>query len=139
MKYGATQDDLTKFLDVQLQINDAGYQLSETFLDVAHSAVAEKEALIEANEALIKSQNEMVNTASSVDSLFESMQGLRNVSFIGEDWYTSFVDEINKAMNGDIDMDELEKKMASAISNSVSEAISDIKSMSSTIPEAIFS
>ena len=139
MKYGATQDDLNKFLDVQLQINDAGYQLSETFLDVAHSAVAEKEALIEANEALIKSQNEMINTASSVDSLFESMQGLRNVSFIGEDWYTSFVDEINKAMNGDIDMDELEKKMALAISNSVSEAISDIKSMSSTIPEAIFS
>ena len=139
MKYGATQDDLTKFLDVQLQINDAGYQLSETFLEVAHSAVAEKESLIEANEALIKSQSEMVNTASSVDSLFESMQGLRNVNFIGEDWYTSFVDEINKAMNGDIDMDELEKKMASAISNSVSEAISDIKSMSSTIPEAIFS
>ena len=138
-KYGASQSDLNKILQQEKAMGTAGFRLSDAFMKIASSAVDANDALVEQNETLRKIQEATVDYANSIDSLMESMQSIRNVSFAGEDWYQSFTEELDKALNGEVDTTALEDKTSIALSKAIENAVNDIKDMSSTVPEVIFS
>lgn len=138
-KYGASQGDLNKILAQEKAMGTAGFRLSDAFMEIASSAVEANDSLVEQNETLRKLEEASIDYANSLDSLMESMQTLRNVSFSGEDWYQSFITELDKASNGEIDLSSLENATSEVLRKVISNAMDDIGNMSSTIPEVIFS
>ena len=107
-EYGASITQITQLFE-EMQTGGMGVagDFREAFLVAAEEYIA---GLLEI-EKESENVDKIIKESSFVDSMLEQIQQLGGISFAGSELYKTFTDELDKALNGEIDVNKLEETL----------------------------
>lgn len=107
-EYGASITQITELFE-EMQTSGMGVagDFRGAFLEAAEEYIAELLKIEKENENIDK----IIKEASFVDSMLEQIQQLGDISFAGSELYKTFTGELDKALNGEIDVNKLEETL----------------------------
>lgn len=127
-QYGMNEEDLELALKTA---NLSGAKFTDKFIDGVMSEFRSNTRVIEINEDKTRQKNEILEAASDLDKFLESIMEIdREISFIGDSWYESFVssfDKVGQGIEGTSSLKESIEKVYEKIIDASLDEIDDVK------------